>query len=64
MELSDNVDVVITDDQKLVITIDLNKDVGRTKSGKNIMIASTGGGLQLLQLSGKTILQVNLYKEP
>lgn len=60
MELGTNVEVKV-DGKKAIITIDLAKDYGRSKSGKTIIVASTKGGKQIAD--GIT-LGLNCYKYP
>ena len=45
---------------ELILKIDLTKNLGRSKSGKNILVASTKGNIQIPQ-AGAT-LGLNLYK--
>lgn len=45
---------------KLVITVDLTKDFGKSKSGKSTIVASTGGNVTLPD--GKTKLGLNVYR--
>ena len=49
------------DGDKLIITVDLSKDLGRSKSGKTIVIASTKGNINV---DGKHYLGLNVYKYP
>ena len=55
-----NVDMKI-EGSKLVITVDLSKDFGPSKSGKTIIIATTGGNVSL---PGNEAVKVglNIYK--
>ena len=55
-----NVDMKI-EGSKLVITVDLSKDFGPSKSGKTIIIATTGGNVAL---PGNDAVKVglNIYK--
>jgi len=46
---------------KLVITVDLSKDFGRSKSGKTIIIASTQGNKAVAK---DVFLGLNVYKFP
>jgi len=43
---------------KLIITVDLSKSFGPSKSGKTIIIASTEGSLKV----GEATLGLNVYK--
>jgi len=47
--------------KQLVITIDLTKHVGISKSGKSFLIATTGGNIILPEMLD-TRLSVNLFK--
>lgn len=47
--------------QQLVITVDLSKDFGESKSGKSIVIASTEGNIGLPS-NPEIKLGLNLYK--
>lgn len=47
--------------RQLIITIDLNKHVGISKSGKSFLIATTGGNVQIPELID-TKLSVNVFK--
>ena len=51
-----------TTDNKLVITIDLSKDYGRSKSGKTICIASTKGNVSVPD--SEAVIGLNVYKYP
>ena len=42
-----NVDFEVTEDGQLVITIDLNQELGESKTGKSIIVASTGGNVSV-----------------
>ena len=55
-----NVDMKI-EGSKLVITVDLSKDYGPSKSGKTIIIATTGGNISV---PGHEAVKVglNIYK--
>ena len=46
---------------KLVIECDLSKDFGKSKSGKSIVIASTGGNVNTPDGSAK--IGLNVYKD-
>jgi hypothetical protein len=48
-------------DGKLVITVDLSKDCGRSKSGKSTVIASTEGNITIPGTNNLK-LGVNCYK--
>ena len=46
---------------KLVIKVDLAKELGRSKSGKSIVVASTQGNVKLED--GVTFLGLNVYRK-
>ena len=48
---------------KLTIEIDLSKEVGISKSGKTIIVANTGGNVDVPEHEGYK-LGVNVYKYP
>ena len=48
----------------LVITVDLSKDFGRSKSGKTIIIASTQGNITEQGPDGPVTVGLNVYKKP
>ena len=48
-------------DQILTITVDLSKEFGRSKSGKTIIIASTGGNKEV---ATGIHIGLNVYKYP
>jgi len=52
---------MIVDDGILTITVDLKQDFGRSKSGKTIIIASTGSGVKVPGNPDITV-GVNVYK--
>ena len=45
----------------LTITVDLSKELGLSKSGKNVLIASTGGNKDVPGLPGMK-LGLNIYR--
>ena len=45
----------------LTITVDLSKNLGRSKTGKSTIVASTEGNVPLED--GKTFLGVNVYRK-
>lgn len=51
---------VKTEGKKLMITVDLTKDFGPSKSGKSILIASTEGNQEI---SKNTYVGLNVYKK-
>ena len=56
-----NIETSISKDKILTIKIDLKKDYGRSKSGKTIIVASTGGNPQV---ASGICLGLNCYKYP
>jgi hypothetical protein len=58
----DNV-IVEVKGNKMVITVDLKKDLGPSKSGKTTLIATTGGNTKLAANgNGEVYLGLNVYK--
>lgn len=49
---------------ELVITVDLSKEFGRSKSGKTIIIASSQGNQKLDGPDGDVVMGLNVYKKP
>ena len=58
----DNVQIEVQDN-KAVITIDLTKDFGPSKSGKTIVVATTRGNVPIPG-SGTIKIGINCYKYP
>lgn len=56
-----NIDMTLNGD-KLVITVDLTKDFGASKSGKSITIASTEGNISLPEHDDIKI-GLNIYRK-
>ena len=56
-----NVDMKLNGD-KLVITVDISKDFGQSKSGKSITIASTEGNISLPEHEDIKI-GLNIYRK-
>ena len=50
--------------KKLVITVDLSKDFGRSKSGKTIIIGSSQGNVNIDGPNGSVTMGLNVYKKP
>lgn len=50
--------------KKLVIEIDLSKELGNSKSGKSITIASTQGNQQVPGADEGIKIGLNVYKKP
>ena len=55
--MSKNVGVVM-DGDILTITVDVKKDFGKSKSGKNTIVASTEGAIKI----GEVSVNLNVYK--
>lgn len=58
--MADNVSMKVTG-SKLTITVDLNKELGLSKSQKNMTIATTGGNMDVPDKPGYK-LGLNVYK--
>jgi len=50
-----------TEGEKLIITVDLSKDLGLSKSGKSKLIASTEGNASIDTKRGKITVGLNVY---
>lgn len=48
-----NVDVKVTENELLILTIDLKKTCGYTKGGKNVLIGSSRGNIHIPTQDGK-----------
>ncbi len=57
-----NVEIEIVDGDKLWIRIDLAKTVGRSKSGKSTIIASTGGS-KTIPGTEDTAIMLTIWQE-
>jgi len=58
-----NVSFEVTKDNKLVITIDLKKTHGKSKSGKTVTIGSSQGNTKTLDANGnEVVFGLNVYK--
>jgi len=51
-----------TEGDKLIITVDLSKDLGLSKSGKSKLIASTEGNTSIDTKRGKVQVGLNVYQ--
>lgn len=51
-----------TEKKKLTIEIDLSKEIGKSKSGKSMNIATTGGNQKITTDIGEVVVGVNVYK--
>jgi len=58
-----NVEMTVTEDCILHITIDLNKEFGLSKSGKTVSIASTKGNVSVPDIDAVKV-GLNVYKYP
>lgn len=56
-----NIDIK-TEKKKLIITIDLSQEIGVSKSGKSMNIATTGGSHKFLYEDTMINLGINCYK--
>jgi hypothetical protein len=60
-----NVSYEVTKDNKLVITVDLKKTNGTSKSGKTLTIATTQGNTKFLDKDeNEVVMGLNVYKYP
>jgi len=50
-----------TEGDKLIITVDLSKDLGLSKSGKSKLIATTEGNASIDTKRGKVQVGLNVY---
>jgi hypothetical protein len=58
-----NITTSVSKDRVLTITIDLKKELGPSKSGKTVLIATTEGNKAVANEDGKQIiLGLNLYR--
>lgn len=57
-----NVDIE-QDGNRLILTIDLSQNHGPSKSGKTILVSSTGGNVPVTP-DGKTFVSVNVFRYP
>ena len=57
-----NVDIKLTPEHILTLTIDLKKEFGSSKTGKSIIIASTEGNARIP--GTETFIGLNIYKFP
>ena len=57
-----NVKITFNEDGILTIEVDLTKEHGLSGSGKNIIIASTGGNIPLAEPFENCKVGLNLYK--
>lgn len=58
-----NVAYEVSDKNILTITVDLNKDQGKSKSGKTILIGSSQGNTKITDAKdNEVIFGVNVYK--
>lgn len=60
VSIGDNIEAAKTEDGKLVLIIDPNENLGKSGSGKTIMIATTRGNVSI----GKAKIGINMYRYP
>jgi len=48
---------------KLIITVDLTKEFGKSKSGKSITVASTRGNKSIMFENQQFMIGLNVYKK-
>lgn len=64
-QVGQNVSYDVTKDNKLVITVDLKKTHGKSKSGKTVTIASSQGNTRAKDNDdNEFIFGLNVYKYP
>jgi hypothetical protein len=62
-----NVEVKVTEDDKLILTVDLKKVCGYTGGGNNVRIASSLGNLPIPTRDGRLRVErfnLNVYRPP
>lgn len=59
--LGQNINAEIKDNQ-LIITIDLTRELGTSKSGKSTLIATTAGNPKISTAQGEISVGINAYK--
>lgn len=60
-----NADITTSKDGKtLTITVDLTKEFGQSKSGKTILIGTTGGNTKVDTKRGSVFVGANIYRFP
>ena len=52
-----------TEGTELVIRVDLTQDLGPSKSGKTILIGSTGGNAKVATPQGEVNVGLNVYRK-
>lgn len=57
-----NIKQTITEDNRLILEIDLNKPGRLTNTGKNLLVASSGGTVPIDNLRPE-VLSLNLFKK-
>jgi len=58
-----NIELKVSKEGILTITIDLKKEFGFSKSGKSIIISSTEGNIELPEPNSAVRIGLNVYKE-
>ena len=60
-----NVNMAISDGGILTITVDLNEEYGLSKSGKNVVIATTAGNADVPSMENLGVkIGLNIFKKP
>jgi len=53
--------VIKVEGDKMTISVDLSKNLGRSKSGKSLLIASTDGAVKADTKAGSVSIGLNVY---
>jgi hypothetical protein len=53
--------IIKTEGDKLTITVDLSKNLGRSRSGKSLLIGSTDGAATVDTKGGRVSVGLNVY---
>lgn len=53
--------IVKVDGDRMTISVDLSKNLGRSKSGKSLLIASTDGAAHVDVKGGRVAVGLNVY---
>ena len=59
--MAQNIEMTVTADNKLIITVDLSKSFGLSSSGKSVIVASTNGNIAVV---GREDIKagINIYR--
>ena len=57
-----NIEITITDNDKLLISVDLKQDYGFSKSGKSVIIGTTEGNISLPAPNEDVKIGLNVYR--